>query len=57
MPSGGSWGPDGTILFGGTFAAKGGIRPAARFDFEIEDPVLGRTIRSGYAIEVLPIAG
>lgn len=49
--------PEGTVLFGGTFAAKGGIRPAAQFDFEIEDPVLGRTIRSGYAIEVLPIAG
>jgi hypothetical protein len=49
--------PEGTVLFGGTFAAKGGIRPAQRFDFEIEDPVLGRTIRSGYAVETLPIAG
>ena len=49
--------PEGTILFGGTFAAKGGIRPATRFAFEIEDPVLGRTIRSGYTIASLPIAG
>lgn len=49
--------PEGTILFGGTFAAKGGIRPATRFAFEIADPVLGRTIRSGYTIATLPIAG
>ncbi|MEW6150643.1 MAG: DUF2848 domain-containing protein, partial [Pseudomonadota bacterium] len=32
--------PDGCAMFGGTFAAKGGIRPADRFDFELEDPVL-----------------
>ncbi len=49
--------PEGTVLFGGTFAAKGGIRPATRFDFEIEDPVLGRTIRGGYAVETLPVLG
>ncbi len=49
--------PEGTALFGGTFAAKGGIRPATRFDFEIEDPVLGRTIRAGYAVETLPVLG
>lgn len=27
--------PEGAAMFGGTFAAKGGIRPAARFDYEI----------------------
>jgi hypothetical protein len=32
--------PDGCAMFGGTFAAKGGIRPASRFEFELEDPVL-----------------
>jgi hypothetical protein len=48
---------EGTLMFGGTFAAKGGIRPAERFEFEIEDPVLGRTIRHGYAIATLPVAG
>ncbi len=49
--------PDGTILFGGTFAAKGGIRPGSRFDHEIEDPVLGRRITGGYAVVELPILG
>jgi hypothetical protein len=48
---------DGTIMFCGTFAAKGGIRPAARFDYEIEDPVLGRKITAGYAITTLPVLG
>lgn len=49
--------PEGAAMFGGTFAAKGGIRPAARFDFEIIDPVLDRTIRHGYAVATLDIAG
>lgn len=48
---------DGTAMFCGTLAAIGGIRPAERFEFEIEDPVLGRTIRHGYDVTVLPIAG
>lgn len=48
---------DGTAMFCGTLAAIGGIRPAARFEFEIEDPVLGRTIRHGYDVTVLPVAG
>ena len=42
-------------MFGGTFAAKGGIRPASRFEFELEDPVLKRTIRHGY--DVIDAAG
>jgi hypothetical protein len=49
--------PEGTVLFGGTFAAKGGIRPAARFDYELEDPVRGRVIRAGYDVATLPVAG
>ncbi|MFG1350636.1 DUF2848 domain-containing protein [Xanthobacter autotrophicus] len=48
---------DGTAMFCGTLAARGGIRPAARFAFELEDPVLGRTIRHAYDVSVLPIAG
>ena len=48
---------EGSIMFCGTFAAKGGIRPADRFDFEIEDPVLGRKITGGYAIKTLPVLG
>ena len=42
-------------MFGGTFAAKGGIRPASRFEFELEDPVLKRKIRHGY--DVIDAAG
>jgi hypothetical protein len=49
--------PDGTAMFGGTFAAKGGIRPATRFDYEIEDPVLKRKIASGYDVVTLPVVG
>jgi Protein of unknown function (DUF2848) len=49
--------PDGAALFGGTFAAKGGIRPAERFDYEMFDPVLNRTIRYGYAVKTLAIVG
>lgn len=47
----------GAAMFGGTFAAKGGIRPAARFEMELEDPVLGRVIRHAYDIKVLPVEG
>lgn len=49
--------PDGSAMFGGTFAAKGGIRPASRFDFEIDDPVLGRKISHGYSVIELPVLG
>ena len=37
-------------MFGGTLAAHGGIRPSSRFEYEIEDPVLGRTLHHGYDI-------
>lgn len=47
----------GTVMFCGTMAAKGGIKPADRFEMELEDPVLGRTIRHAYDIEPLPVAG
>jgi hypothetical protein len=49
--------PDGCAMFGGTFAAKGGIRPATRFEFELEDPVLNRSIRHAYDVIVLPVLG
>ena len=49
--------PDGCAMFGGTFAAKGGIRPADRFEFELEDPVLKRTIRHAYDVMTLPVLG
>lgn len=46
--------PPGFAMFGGTFAVHGGLRPAERFEFELEDPVLGRKITHGYDIKVLP---
>ncbi len=46
---------DGTVMFCGTHAAKGGIRPAPRFEFEIEDPVRGLWLRHGYDIAALPV--
>jgi len=49
--------PDGCAMFGGTFAAKGGIRPASRFEFELEDPVLKRTIHHAYDVLTLPVRG
>ena len=32
--------PENTALFCGTLTARGGVDPAIRFSFEIEDPVL-----------------
>ena len=49
--------PDGCAMFGGTFAAKGGIRAASRFEFELEDPVLKRLIRHAYDVIELPVLG
>jgi hypothetical protein len=49
--------PDGCAMFGGTFAAKGGIRPASRFEYEFEDPVLKRSIRHAYDVIELPVLG
>jgi hypothetical protein len=49
--------PDGCAMFGGTFSAIGGIRPASRFEFELEDPVLKRKIGHGYDVIELPVLG
>jgi uncharacterized protein DUF2848 len=49
--------PDGCAMFGGTFAAKGGIRPADRFEYELEDPVLKRSIHHAYDVITLPVRG
>lgn len=49
--------PDGCAMFGGTFGAKGGIRPASRFEIELEDPVLKRSIRHAYDVITLPVLG
>ncbi len=47
----------GDIMMGGTMPAIGGIKPAERFEFELIDPVLGRTISHGYDVDILPING
>ena len=49
--------PNGTIMFCGTFAAHGGVRPADRFDFELEDPVRKKKITHGYDVFTLPVLG
>lgn len=49
--------PENSIMFCGTLAAHGGVRPAARFAFELHDPVLGRTIEHAYDVITLPILG
>jgi hypothetical protein len=48
---------EGTVMFSGTISTKGGLKPAERFKFELEDPVLGRTLRHEYTVKVLPIVG
>jgi hypothetical protein len=49
--------PDGTLMFCGTLAVHGGLRPAQRFEFELEDPIKGRTIKHSYDVVSLPILG
>lgn len=47
--------PPGSAMFCGTLGAIGGIRPAARFEMELHDRKLGRSISHGYDVEVLPV--
>jgi hypothetical protein len=47
----------GYALFCGTLAAHGGIRPAQKFEMELADPVLKRSLRHVYSIRTLPIEG
>jgi Protein of unknown function (DUF2848) len=46
-----------SLMFCGTLAARGGVRPTGQFEFEIEDPVLGRKIAHAYSVRVLPLLG
>jgi len=48
--------PDDSLMFCGTLAAMGGVRPSSQFTFELEDPVLGRIIRHTYHVDCLPVA-
>jgi uncharacterized protein DUF2848 len=49
--------PEDTLMFCGTLAAHGGVRPTREFAFEIEDPVLGRRIAHAYRVQTLPNLG
>jgi len=46
-----------TLMFCGTLAAKGGVRPTGHFAFELEDPVKRRKIAHAYSVRSLPILG
>jgi len=48
---------DGTAMFCGTLAARGGIRPSNRFSFELVDPIRNRRIAYGYDVVTLPNVG
>ena len=48
---------DGALMFCGTLAARGGVRATPNFEFELEDPVLGRKISHGYRVISLPVLG
>ena len=48
---------EGTLMFCGTLAARGGIRPSESFEFELEDPVLSRKIQQQYRVQTLPVLG
>jgi hypothetical protein len=48
---------DGTMMFCGTLAVHGGVRPAQAFEFELEDPIRQRKIHHRYDIVSLPNLG
>lgn len=45
---------DNTMIFGGSLPVIGATRPAERLEFELVDPVRGRSLRHGYNVKVLP---
>lgn len=48
---------EGTLMFGGTCGAIGGVRFSPNFRLELYDPVLERTITHSYAVLPVPIEG
>jgi len=49
--------PEETMMFCGTLAVHGGVRPAQAFEFELEDPIRQRKIHHRYDIVSLPNLG
>lgn len=47
--------PGGSLMFCGTLNAIGGVRPSTRFEMELVDPVLNRTLTAAYEVEALPV--
>ncbi|MGX1307596.1 hypothetical protein AB7M35_002316 [Amorphus suaedae] len=47
----------GTVMFGGTLPAIGGIRPGTRFECELWDPILNRGLSCAYDVKSLPDLG
>lgn len=47
--------PDRFVMFTGTFAAIGGVRPSPRFEARLHDPVRGRSIDLAYDTEVINV--
>ena len=47
--------PENVGMVCGTVAVIGGIRPAASFEMELDDPVLGRKLQHRYTLDILPI--
>lgn len=44
----------GAVMTCGTVGAIGGIRPSGAFEMELHDPVLNRSLKHRYEVEVLP---
>ena len=47
--------PPRVAMFCGTVPAIGGVRSSRRFEMELHDPVLGRTLAHAYDIHALPV--
>ncbi|MBN9490362.1 MAG: DUF2848 domain-containing protein [Alphaproteobacteria bacterium] len=47
--------PPRVAMFCGTVPAIGGVRASRRFEMELHDPVLGRTLTHAYDIHALPV--
>ncbi len=44
----------GAVLYSGTIATKSGLMYGDRYELELEDPVLGRTLTGDYIVRQLP---
>jgi hypothetical protein len=47
----------GTVMFCGTLPVRGALRGGQRFELELEDPVMRRSLRHAYQVTQLPLVG